>query len=391
MRRSIYCILIAVGTLLAGCTESQGRFNPASLETEPLVPSLASTEVALTFAQVQADDGQTDTLLVTAVAGETIEGVTLHDLGGVRAADIFDAVRSVPKMDLLAASGGNAPRVTVRIDALLPSGGTARRHVASGTNFPEHAVEADSNMVFNFPKFGAATPARTTVTYRDDVLLDYEVEICVRFDRDIRTLADFDAALQGFFLCGDFTDRAELLRLVDTDNFDSGSGFSDAKSGSDFFPTGPFIVIPADWRSFVASERILTTINGTITQDARGGEMTLDFRELTAKVLNDVTSERFIYQGEHHRLVETPMIPRGTVLMSGTAEGVLMRAPTIGEIAAGAFDHIRTGAFATEQTGFESVVEHFIEGELASGRYLQRGETVRYAGSRLGTIRIEVI
>lgn len=66
-----------------------------------------------------------------------------------------------------------------------------------GTNFPEHAEEASSGSVFQFPKFGARSPARTTVKREDGILLDYEVELCGRFDRDITALDDFDAATKG--------------------------------------------------------------------------------------------------------------------------------------------------------------------------------------------------
>lgn len=397
MSSPIRFILMIGCLVLSGCGETRGRFNPASLEAEPLTPALAPIDSALTLAQVRAEDGRVDTLLVTGMNGDTVQAVVLGKLGASRDVDVFAAVTMLGKNALITAAAAataaadDAPRESFRISELLPAGGVALRHVASGTNFPEHAEEADSDAVFNFPKFGPATPARTSVALHPGVLLDYEVEICVRFDRDIRNIADFDAALKGFFLCGDFTDRATLLRLVDADDFDSGSGFSDAKSGPDFFPTGPFIVIPQDWRSFVAAERIMTRVDGVVTQDARGGEMTLDFRELTGKVLGDATSDRFLYRGERHRLVEGQMIPRGAVLMSGTAEGVIFMAPTPWQIVKGGAFHVLTGAFLSDRTGYETVIEGFIEGELQSGRYLQAGERVGYRSSRLGTIEIEVL
>ncbi len=387
-----YCrgLLLAASAMFLGCGESPGRFNPASLESETLQPQLAPPETALTLAQVRASDGSVDTLLVTGFEEEDVQAVVLSSIGATQDDDPFAVLSSVSREEILAAARDESISQTFRIRDLLPAGGPAERHVASGTNFPEHAAEANSNLVFNFPKFGPATPARTTVAYHPDVLLDYEVEICMRFDRDIARIEDFDAAVKGFFLCGDFTDRAELLRLVDADNFDSGSGFSDAKSGADYFPTGPFLVIPEDWRSFVSEERIVTLVGDTITQDARGGEMTLDFRELTEKVLGDVTSERFLYQDEYYRLVADGFIPRNSVLMSGTAEGVIFMGPTTWEIVKGAVHHVTSGALLTEQSGYRSVIEHFIEMELASGRYLQPGETVSYQSGRMGTVRIDV-
>src|SRR5690606_5250566 len=128
---------------------------------------------------------------------------------------------------------------------------------------------------------------------------DYEVEICVRFDRPIGSLEDFDAAMKGFFVCGDFSDRAMLVERIDRSNVASGIGFSDAKSGPDFFPTGPVLVIPHDWAGFVDAERMITQVNGQMRQDARGHEMILDFRELTAKALNDRMIPRYVHQGRN--------------------------------------------------------------------------------------------
>ena len=81
----------------------------------------------------------------------------------------------------------------------LPAAGTAARHVASGTNFPEHQEETGSESVFNFLKFGVATPPVATVSNDVEELLDYEVEICTRFNRDIELIEDFDAVQKSFF------------------------------------------------------------------------------------------------------------------------------------------------------------------------------------------------
>ena len=172
------------------------------------------------------------------------------------------------------------------------------------------------------------------------MLLDYEVEFCMRFDRAIASVEDFDAAAKGLFLCGDFTDRAKLTRLVDPDNLDSGSGFSDGKSGPDFFPAGALLVVPRDWKSFVADERFMTFVNGQRRQDARGGEMTLDFRELVAKALGDMDSPRFLYRGEYFKLAPEGQIDADMTLMSGTAEGVIFTGPSRGDIIEGEYQRV---------------------------------------------------
>lgn len=386
-------ISIAVVALLAvGACESQvSRFNPVSKEAEPLLPKVAPPQVALTVAQTRNQNGQVVNLLVTGIGDQTIQALDMTQLGASLDVGVFEAVRAVGKDKLAGLHLDEALVGEYKLTALLPAGGSADRHVASGTNFPEHAEEASFFEVFNFPKFGQPLPAVTTVEHRPGVLLDYEVEICVRFDRDIKTIQDFDEAEKGFFLCADFTDRSTLLRMVDTDNFDSGSGFSDSKSREDFFPSGPFVVMPVDWAKFVNNERIMTQVADGVRQDARGGEMTMDFRQLTEKVLGDVTSTRFLYQGENHLLVHDKMIPKGAALMSGTAEGVIFRSPTGGDITAGVLEHIFTGKFLGDQSGYDTVIESFIEQELEGNRYLRVGEVVKYSSSSMGTIHVTVV
>lgn len=364
--------------------------NLASLENEPLVPTLSDPEVALTFAEVLGTHGEKVPLLVTGFSGNDVYGIDLRQLGVPDGMDPFGAYDFIGRDGLIAAFGEASGVKRYSKSGLLPSGGDHDQHVASGTNFPEHAEETDSTLVFNFPKFGTATPSVTDFHQSPVELLDYEVEICVRFDRDVRTVEDFDRALKGFFLCGDFSDRATLARLIDPDNFDSGSGFSDAKSGPEFFPTGPFLVIPADWRTFANDERMTTYVNGEIRQDARGGEMTLDFRELTNKALLD-TEPRFVYQEQQHKLLPGDMVKRGATVMSGTSEGVIFTPPTRCDISAGIWAHILGGGFLAGKPARATVVETFIDREEASGHYLQPGDKVEYSSSRLGTVTIDIV
>jgi 2-keto-4-pentenoate hydratase/2-oxohepta-3-ene-1,7-dioic acid hydratase in catechol pathway len=323
---------------------------------------------------------------VSAIHATEIEAIDL----GVAAADMFDAVAMVGPERLSALrAGGTAKRYAV--SELLSPAGVADAHIASGTNFIEHQQEADIGSVFNFPKFGQATPAVATVKLNAGVLLDYEVEICVRFDRDIASLADFDAARKGFFVCGDFSDRAMLVQRVDRANVASGIGFTDAKSGPDFFPTGPVMVIPQDWAGFVAVERIVTKVNGGMRQDARGGEMILDFRELTDKALKDAANPRYVRDGEKVTLFPGSAIPRGAVLMSGTAEGVIFMPPTPEDFAEGRRRVLASGAPPSEAAEGRATIEAFIEREMAARRYLQPGDVVEHASASMGQARVTVV
>ncbi|MEO1045916.1 MAG: fumarylacetoacetate hydrolase family protein [Pseudomonadota bacterium] len=384
-------LLLAVGLLIAWATSPDPRYNIASFEDKPLQSTIAPLEEAVTLAQFRDSRGVTHTILVTGFAGETVIGVDLVAMGADPAVDPFAALASLPYVPNSASDIASAPTITIAVSDLLASGSSGAQHIGTGTNFPEHAEEANSASVFQFPKFGTATPARTQVKAAPGILLDYEVELCMRFDRDIASPADFDAAVKGIFLCGDFTNRNALVELADPDNLDSGSGFSDAKSGPDFFPTGPFLVIPKDWSSFVRKLRMTTSVNGEPRQDARGGEMTLDFRQLTEKALADMQQPRFLYQGEYTSLAEDGKIGAGMTLMSGTAEGTIFTPPTRGDLIEGVASYIASGGPFSKRGLVETAKATFIENENSSEHFLQPGDKVQYRSSCLGSIEVKVI
>jgi 2-keto-4-pentenoate hydratase/2-oxohepta-3-ene-1,7-dioic acid hydratase in catechol pathway len=384
-------IAMAVIVFTAWATSPDPQFNPASFEEEPLVQGFAPLEQAITLAQFRAPNGDTHTLLVLGREGESVTGIDLAELGTPATADPFAALAAVNLTPVLAGRAGRMPKVTVAISDLLPSGTAGTRQIGTGTNFPEHAEEAESGTVFQFPKFGPASSARTRVQAPEGILLDYEVEICVRFDRTLRTVEDFDLAVKAFFLCGDFTNRNALINLADPDNLDSGSGFSDAKSGPDFFPTGPFLVIPRDWKTFVANIRMTTAINDAPRQDARGSEMTLDFRGLALKAFTDMTKSRFLYRGGYTKLMPDGAIPPTATLMSGTAEGTIFTPPTRRDLIDAAFAYVIAGGPFARQSPMDIAREKFIANELAGGHFLQPNDVVRHRSNVLGDIVITVV
>jgi 2-keto-4-pentenoate hydratase/2-oxohepta-3-ene-1,7-dioic acid hydratase in catechol pathway len=390
-RFSALLLLIIGGlTFIAWVSSPDPKYNPASFEEEPIEASLADLSEAITLAQYKSGDGETVTLLVEAYEGELVTGIDLADLGAPRNDDPFAVLAAIEDIATKVSESAAVERKTVNVAALLPSGPTGSQHLGIGTNFPEHAEEAQSSSVFNFPKFGTATPARTTVSAQNNGLLDYEIELCMRFDRPIASLADFDAAVKGIFLCGDFTDRIKLLKLIDLDNFDSGYGFSDAKSGPDFFPTGPFLVIPHDWKSFVSNTRMITHLNDHQRQDARGHEMTLDFRALTENVLGDMERARFYYQGDYYKLAPNGRIEQDMTLMSGTSEGVIFTTPRRHDYIEIIIGYVLKGGPLSGQDFMDMATQIFIDNERAGGHFLKSGDIVQYQASHLGDIKVEV-
>jgi 2-keto-4-pentenoate hydratase/2-oxohepta-3-ene-1,7-dioic acid hydratase in catechol pathway len=385
------CVVIVVaGVVLAWITSPDPKLNRASFETTPLIESVAPLDEAITLAQFIGENGQTVTVQVLDFAGETITGINLSELGALPNDHPLLALASISTAPLSSDNVDSFPTIEMDMSNLLPSGTIGTRHIGTGTNFPEHAEEAGSQSVFNFPKFGGATPARTEIAAKPGILLDYEVELCIRFDRNITSTADFDAALKGIFLCGDFTNRNALVELADPDNLDSGYGFSDSKSGPDFFPTGPFLVIPNDWSAFVSNLRMTTSVNEQPRQDARGREMTLDFRQLTEKSLEDMSNQRFFYAEEFYFLAPRKRIDQNMTVMSGTAEGVIFTPPTRRDFIDGALHYAASGGPFSKNTVIDAIKQTFIRNELDSGHFLQPGDVVDYRSSYLGNIKIRV-
>jgi len=383
-------LLLGAGAGLLWVTSPDPQGNVASFEDEPLGMELAPMSEATTLAQSRKADGTVATFLIVGMQGGNLSGIDLQFLGAPVTDDPFAALAGISKDRLSAEAITGIAQQSIDWNELLPIAGTGTRHIGTGTNFPEHAAEVSSDSVFNFPKFGASTPPRTTVSTNADALLDYEVELCMRFDRPITSPEDFDAATKGVFLCGDFTDRATLIRLIDPDNLDSGRGFSDGKSGPDFYPSGGLLVIPNNWQAFVASERFTTSVNGEPRQDARGGEMELDFRDLTIKSLADMDQARFLYQDSYQRLAPGKAITPDMTLMSGTSEGVIFTQPTRGDIIEGLAKWLFTARFAAGEGPVDTVIETFLANEAASGHFLQAGDQLQYKAAHLGNIIITV-
>ncbi len=384
----VVVFFIALVTLLY-VTAPDPQFNKASFEAEPLTESLLPAEQGLTLAQKRVG-ANINTYRVLGFETDTLTAVNLSAFSGNANPNPFTVIAAFTpeRMALLVAD--EAKHETLSFAELLPAAGSGEQHIAIGTNFPEHAEEAASDSVFMFPKFGAATPPRTTVAWIKGGLLDYEVELCTRFDRAIVSIEDFDAAVKGFFLCGDFTERARLLRMLVPQNLDSGKGFSDAKSGADFFPSGGLLVVPNNWRDFVANQRITTSMNGEPRQDARTSEMILDFRELAEKALADMETPRFLYNNDYVKLTPEPKISADTILMSGTSEGVIFTLPTRADLLDGVGAYLRQGAFFGKLGFMPALIESFLASEYQSDHFLQPKDQVEFASSNLGRIVVDV-
>lgn len=272
---------------------------------------------------------------------------------------------------------------------VLAAGGTSRVHVAAGTNYAEHGREVGIGQVFSFPKFAPPTPPLASIVARPGMLLDYETEICARFDRDLRSLNDFDEAAIGLFLCGDYTDRAVLTRLVDRNDLASGVGYTDAKSGPEFFPTGPYLVVPVDWRAFIARETHhddaarRTTPGRLWGCDDCGPEA--DRWPSPGKRLAGAVAPR----GRPVPLLNGGVLPCGSSVLTGTPDGIIFRPPTFAE-KFGGFVAYAFGGFLSGRRPVDYVIERFLD-RLEKGKFfLQPGDVVHHDSTHMGFMTISV-
>ncbi len=394
---------------LAVMALSSGLLDAAALSpalSPALASSIAPLDQALTLAQIESPAGLHTILVLENAPVPEKAGVLKNDAMpdadyGVLGLNLSKLYGSNPDDPLtLVASLGQA---RIRQDlamsrALLehyerddfvisPAIGSA--HVAAGTNYSAHGEEVGVDEVFLFPKFSDPTPQVTRVTAPPGGLLDYEIELCARFDRDITSLQDFNAAVVGVFLCGDYTDRATLMREIDTDDVASGRGFTDAKSGNDRFPVGPFTVVPDDWEEFLNGIRMTLSVNGEIRQQASGADMIMKLDEIVLGSLKQGGELRWTRGGERIRLIEDGRIRAGQVVLTGTPEGVVFRQPTRGFIFWNGIRWLFTFGFLGGNP-LDYVIERFIEAARDEGKFLQPGDAVVMQASYLGEIKLTV-
>lgn len=342
----------------------------------------ADPDEAVTLARVTID-GTPKLISVSGYQDGMVSGVVLTGA----ADDPITAFQELGFEGLDALISAAGARIETQASDLLMPVTLTDRHIAAGTNFPEHAEEATvEDGPFLFTK--AVQPTSSgPLEYSDDWLLDYEVELCfVGFDR-----IDLDTPPEhvGLFLCNDFTDRAALLRHLDPFDPASGKGFTTGKSAPGFMPIGDLFVIPRDRKSFVPDIELTLFVDGTERQRAFQRQAVWDFEEMLVQ-----TDQRrdmvWDYRGEPVMLpLENGTIPLRTALLGGTPSGTIFQ----GEI--GLSVYVRAlfswlfGGW--DRSVVEWVIETVIEDAHASGAFLKPGNVVVLQANKLGAVSTEIV
>jgi len=227
--------------------------------------------------------------------------------------------------------------------------------VAVGLNYAEHAEEAGGGDVFVFPKpvepsapYGSVSPPRGVT------LLDYEVELAyvLLADVDLETRPDLETFLEqsAFFVANDITDREAIIRRVGLSP--PGTGFVEGKGQPDFLPSGPWMVRGTEL--FDALERCgggglgirLSVDEGSgfeTRQDATTDQMIVRPLDLLEKIASQIETNglRTAMPAERTEGVRyypfavsqpdtgRPILPAGTVIVTGTPGGIAMDTPDV--------------------------------------------------------------
>jgi len=279
--------------------------------------------------------------------------------------------------------------------------GEQRVVVAAGLNYAAHAEEAGGGDVFLFPKPVEPTAPYGVVSPPEGVtLLDYEVELGLVLLADIALgalpSADELLAQSAFFVADEITDREPIIRHAVLSG--PSSGFVEAKGQPGFLPAGPWLVRGTElYRALAACGADGFGIRLAVDegdgfrprQDANTALMLLDPQELLARVALEVQREGLrtampVVRNEQTRYyplaigADAPRLPAGSVVLTGTPEGVALATPDrLGLVGRGLL-HLR-GPF--EQFRHEQLAR---AAAGAPGGYLEPGDRVRAEIDGLG-------
>ncbi|GAA1613670.1 fumarylacetoacetate hydrolase family protein [Actinoplanes couchii] len=342
--------------------------------------SIADPATALTFARVDTGSGPR-VLAVTAYEKGAISGV---DLG----ASFTEPIAAFNRLGYAAirdiAGDPARPRITVASTDTLTSLDTHPHHVGIGTNYKEHQAEATIEEPFVFPKVAALTDSHSPLPAGTHGLLDYEVELGIVALNDITASTGVPQHL-GLVLSNDWTDRELLVSQIEPDDLTGGAGFTNAKSQPGFLSTGDLFVIPADWESYYRGLRLDLFVNGGLRQRAEPADLIWDVRTMIDKTIaaGDRTWDS---DGVPTTLTATPgMIPRGTILQTGTPEGVVYRAPDTRQRFLGFMEW--AGSLGTNaDTIVDSALKVYVRDATEADVYLKPGDTVVTRADGLGQI-----
>ncbi len=322
-------LIIAFAAMLAyGWWVTKPLFDAELVESPFEHVAIARPDEALTLAR--GTDGR-----IFVVVDSTVAGVTGIDVSSNSADQFADVISAYNELgaERLASIARQGTTETLAWDDLGIPVDARFPHIAAGTNYRAHAEEVGlDGEPFLFPKLSDATPWNAPV--RGAIRLDHEVELCA-VPLAHATVAE--PATLGYLLCGDYTDRWQLVSNIDLDRPMGLTGFPAGKGGSTRMPVGALFVIPAH-ADFYRSMDLKLYVNGRLRQQSVAGQMIWSPQDIIARALESCDAE-YEFGDASLKLTPCQHIPARTVLLTGTPEGVMFHLVTL----ANPFAYLREG------------------------------------------------
>jgi 2-keto-4-pentenoate hydratase/2-oxohepta-3-ene-1,7-dioic acid hydratase in catechol pathway len=280
-------------------------------------PGIADRADALTFAR-----SAQGLILVNQHAGDAVIGINLTKIFGETATT--DLIAFVSDLDQASLPGVDAASERIPLDELVMPLAYAHPSVAAGTNFKEHAEEIYSDdPPFLFPKLAAASNWNEAVPFLPR--LDYEAELCMFPLSDIESAGALPSF--GLVLCNDYTDRWTLLKELRLGQPLGLTGFAAGKGCEKCLPTGYLVVIPGA-PDFYLTLSISLYVNDTLRQQFRMEDVILPIEALISQAFASRDAD-YRKGDESVALLPHGRIPRGTLILTGTAAGVIFKPANI--------------------------------------------------------------
>ncbi|MCD9017635.1 fumarylacetoacetate hydrolase family protein [Parachryseolinea silvisoli] len=348
--------------------------------------NLKAPEEALTLSRFN-HNGQSHILAVLDDDGKTLTGIDLSVKLNRFDQSALEVIQTLQYNEVVAIIRASKDRVTVPYEALLPAI-EGNKHIAIGINYDEHGEETSVDAPFLFPKIVDTDPAIHHLKYTPGWLLDHEVELGLVFPDAVCSNLDLPNQRIGFLVVNDYSERATLMRELDVKNVKNGKGFPNAKSMKGFLPTGPYIVVPRDWQSFVAELTLDLHVNGVIRQSGFAKDMVWNISKIIEETLAS-KNRTWPCHNKNVGLLENDCIPANSIIITGTPAGVIFKKPTTGFKVKTASKYFLTFSFFSHQL-LPYVMQEHLKKQIREDKYLKPGDFVETSISFLGTIKTTI-
>lgn len=389
------CLVIAAGQQASAAEALTPLQECLASQNLPQVVRMRSATGAVSFARVASQDEGIPTGFIPFATGDT------------PLAEVLERAVALESHGRTAVWELSPEEATSRIcsPVALMQGEIDREErvvVAVGLNYKAHAEEAGGGGVFLFPKPAAPTPPYGHVAPPVSApLLDYEVELAFVLLDDMALGAPPEReeflSKVAFFVSNDISNREPIVAKASFSG--PGTGFVEAKGQPSFLPAGPWIVRGTELvAAFTAcgAEGLGIRLGVDEGQGFRTRQETVTSLMIVspAEVLPRLgawiqenglrTQMPVTFDGEERYYpyavdAEAPMLPKGSVVLMGTPEGVAAQAPSPLALLGRSLIRLRSP--------FEQLRREQLARAAAGepGGYLEPGDRVRASIDGLGT------